>query len=491
MINLHKLSSCCPAVGGNSQQEEISTTSFSSPLIDLPARGEGVELQNREISVEHPRMVDSHEEYCEFTRRLHPEELAIIGTKWDEISNIEHLAKTLAKDLKESPYETELFFDKDIEFIALYGLDKGLLTIYETANLFLFKSACDTYGKEKITIHFLIDKTGKIDELEREWFRSAASNIFYALSCTDSERNQLLDSPLNEVNLPRHQFVFFSTPEDKEFSSLHNESNSIRNPLLRSKIPFFLANVDNKQQRIIMTPELLQEYFYKLLPKRDHPRARPVLGLSSPSDFEDFLTRDLYIPCSLSPAPEKADSCFVRVPLNMYIHDLYHFITDLCNPHLRAFQELLKIVKEMPYVKDQLVHRNLYENYLDRDCNIYRYKVCSKGPKPPMNESFWEALSSLFGPYGDHFTYKRGFILESALEGIINYIADNEERWNNQYGINFIPLKKRSKRDVRYGGHSFVAIHSLAKKYFSRPRPYAETNNDRRGFSWLGNCFPK
>ena len=108
--------------------------------------------------------------YAEFTKRLEPSARNLIAQKWREIPNLPDLAKELTSDLRENPYASPLFFRQDVEFIALYALREGFLTVFETANILKFKRVCDAYGKGEVKVHFLRDAQGKIDEVEASGF---------------------------------------------------------------------------------------------------------------------------------------------------------------------------------------------------------------------------------------------------------------------------------------------------------------------------------
>ena len=438
-------------------------------LLSSIQRG-GVVLSGRTTSTYPNLEVDTRVEMtalplpAPFAQRFTRKQATIFEERLLQLPSVAERAALIAADLKTNPYKTPSFFDKDVETTVFYALREGILTEFEAANILLFKITCDAYGRENVKVHFLKDEKGAIDDVE--WGRFIGSGYPLVAGLAAKKHPGLrfltvleLTPALREVSLPRHQFLFFSVPEEEQ---------TARQKLWSSGYAFTQVKVEEEVRRMVMTPQLLQEHFYKLLPKTDQPRAHLVFR---PASFgRDFCEREVFIPSSLQ-------EITTRRALDFYDEDLYWFTADLCNPHLSALQELWEVVQQTP-------HNSRYP-YREHNCLAYRKSFSEWGLEAPLRELFWEALVDLLAAYTFWFVGWEVSALKVEFRGLIVYIGENSEKWEREYGITLESLAK-SDFEVTYRT-KFVAqaLRELAVEYLEELTFWSvrkKARNVMRGF---------
>ena len=412
-----------------------------------------------------------------FTQRFTQRQEAALEARLRELQCVADNAALIAADLKTNPYGTERFFDGDVEPVVLYALREGILTEFEAANILLFKVACDTYGRENVKVHFLRDKEGEIDTVEWGRFIASAAPLLSGVAAKTNPSLRFLTvleltPALREVSLPRHQLVFFSMPEDEVVTST-------RQKLWSSGNAFMQVTVEGEKRRMIMTPQLLQEHFYKLLPKRDEPRAHLVFRSSSFG--RDFCEREVFIPSFLSSTPRKE-------ALDFYDKDLYWLTADLCNPHLGALQELWEEVQKTPYANSiqKWSYQHPRDRYQKHNCLVYREAFSKEGLKAPLQRLFWETLVDLLAEYTEWFDFEWEVSgLKVEFRSLIAYIGENRERWEREYGITLESLAQSDFKVTHRTKFATEALRELASEYLEEQR-FSDTRkkvrNVTRGF---------
>lgn len=360
----------------------------------------------------------SHE-MATFTKNLPLDKIEAIQKKWNEI-DVENLADELVKDLSRRPYTSPIFSNPDIEFIALYAANQGKLSLFEASNLLIYKSACDLFGKDNVHVHFLPEGLDP--------FVEGVSSLTHF----NKWKGNIADH-IESLNLPRHQKIFFSVPEEKSA-----EAGTVREALRKTLVSPTGTTINGAPHRFIPSLECFEQ-FLKLPYPESQAKIFPVVGVSPLSDFENFLRRPVCIPFSLAPPPALTDSFPTGDALNFYAHDLYHMILDKANPYLPALQELYPVVQAIPFAKVPLPRENgtyppLAEMFLDRQHILH-----ATTPHIHQIGRFWRSLRSPFETYGqgllnqDPKTTKTTFT--QAIGQLIDHIGNNHARWIRDYKI--------------------------------------------------------
>ena len=137
--------------------------------------------------------------------------------------------------------------------------------------------------------------------------------------------------------------------------------------------------------------------------------------------------------------------------LNFEAHDYHHAWIDMTNPCLRAWEELC-----------DLVPKDMYEIYLDREIGAYRHAISLQGPNASLGGVFWEGLVRQLSK-GRFKTISDQELLKSVYRPIVDHIWKNQERWKEEYGITLESFS--SLKGYIEHSSSYKAFEALIAEY--------------------------
>lgn len=439
---------------------------MATSIMNRQGFGYGTFSPGQTISSAYP---DFEEARVAFSERFLSGQLLLFEEALKGVPFIERNVERLLSDLEGNPYATESFFDEELESTALYALRQGSLTEFAVANLLLFKALCQAHGRENVGVHFLLDERGEIDEVARASFLSAEDSLIGGLLSKLPATSEALDSFIQTKSLSRYLSVFFSYPS-------------------------------HGQRSFLLTPQLVQEHLSKLSTGGDRARAYPVFWVPHPwidsTSETDFLRREIFIPSS---TPLIRKSCWgpqgslrKGTSLDLYTEDLRSLAIDLCNPHLRAFQELWNAVHSSPHAREWTRWRYDHPRdlYAVRGYSIYRNALLEGDLGSRVGELFWSALQGFLSNYMNWFENDwrlRG--VKGELRGIVAYIGANSERWKQKYGIDLdfvartpvaqpFPGEWPGKAITLRALHELAAEHIKERSFSSRWKSWRNMQNE-------------
>ncbi|MDN3506486.1 MAG: hypothetical protein P0S96_04580 [Simkaniaceae bacterium] len=169
----------------------------------------------------------------------------------------------------------------------------------------------------------------------------------------------------------------FKTDDIRTFFDSLDETDQIfavpRRNARTGGINTITSSFDGFRKTLYVLPPATLQKFYNAISGIYHERifhphtiieVHPVVGFSSPEDFEYEDRRDVWIPCPGVSTPKHLHEVKNPSGLGIYIHDAYfHCLLEQVNPHRKVW---IAIAKHL-----QPKYPQFYEALLDRDFEIH------------------------------------------------------------------------------------------------------------------------